>query len=37
MHLKEALAGALRGARAHQGLSYEELAGATQQNVRGEA
>jgi len=24
MHLKEALAGALRGARAHQGLSYDE-------------
>jgi len=29
MHLKEALAGALRGARAHQGLNYDELAGAT--------
>ncbi|PTT03278.1 helix-turn-helix domain-containing protein [Pseudomonas sp. HMWF006] len=29
MNLKEALAGALRGARAHQGLSYEDLAGAT--------
>lgn len=29
MHLKEALAGALRGARAHQGLNYEDLAGAT--------
>ena len=35
MHLKEALAGALRGARAHQGLSYEELAGATHRTYVG--
>jgi len=27
MHLKEALAGALRGARAHQGLNYEGSSG----------
>ncbi|WP_434577984.1 helix-turn-helix domain-containing protein [Pseudomonas sp. Z1-6] len=35
MHLKEALAGALRGTRAHQGLSYEELAGATHRTYVG--
>ncbi|MEA9990469.1 transcriptional regulator [Pseudomonas sp. RTS1] len=35
MHLKEALAGALRGARAHQGLNYEELAGATHRTYVG--
>ncbi|WP_327438715.1 helix-turn-helix domain-containing protein [Pseudomonas donghuensis] len=35
MHLKEALAGALRGARAHQGLSYDELAGATHRTYVG--
>jgi len=35
MHLKEALAGVLRGARAHQGLSYEELAGATHRTYVG--
>lgn len=35
MHLKEALAGALRGARAHQGLNYDELAGATHRTYVG--
>ncbi|QXG47479.1 helix-turn-helix domain-containing protein [Pseudomonas viridiflava] len=35
MLLKEALAGALRGARAHQGLSYDELAGATHRTYVG--
>lgn len=35
MHLKEALAGALRGARAHQGLDYEGLAGATHRTYVG--
>lgn len=35
MHLKEALAGALRGARAHQGLSYDELAGVTHRTYVG--
>lgn len=35
MHLKEALAGALRGARAHQGLNYEDLAGATHRTYVG--
>lgn len=35
MRLKEALAGVLRGARAHQGLSYEELAGATHRTYVG--
>ncbi len=35
MQLKEALAGALRGARAHQGLNYEDLAGATHRTYVG--
>ena len=35
MHLKEALAGVLRGARAHQGISYEEMAGATHRTYVG--
>jgi len=35
MHLKDALAGALRGARAHQGLNYEDLAGATHRTYVG--
>ncbi|MEN1836088.1 helix-turn-helix domain-containing protein [Pseudomonas lijiangensis] len=35
MQLKEALAGALRGARAHQGLDYEDLAGATHRTYVG--
>lgn len=35
MHLKEALAGALRGARAHEGLNYEELAGAAHRTYVG--
>lgn len=35
MLLKEALAGALRGARAHQGLSYDELAEATHRTYVG--
>lgn len=35
MHLKDALAGALRGGRAHQGLNYEDLAGATHRTYVG--
>ncbi|MBX8556754.1 helix-turn-helix domain-containing protein [Pseudomonas cichorii] len=35
MQLKEALAAALRGARAHQGLGYEDLAGATHRTYVG--
>lgn len=35
MQLKEALAGALRGARAHQGLDYEDLAGAAHRTYVG--
>lgn len=35
MQLKEALAAALRGARAHQGLDYEDLAGATHRTYVG--
>lgn len=35
MLLKEALAAALRGARAHQGLDYEDLAGATHRTYVG--
>jgi transcriptional regulator with XRE-family HTH domain len=35
MQLKEALAAALRGARAHQALSYDELAGATHRTYVG--
>ncbi|GFM67536.1 helix-turn-helix domain-containing protein [Pseudomonas syringae pv. aptata] len=35
VQLKEALAAALRGARAHQGLSYDELAGATHRTYVG--
>jgi len=35
MQLKEALAGALRGARAHQGLNYDDLAGATHRTYVG--
>ena len=35
MQLKEALAGALRGARTHQGLNYDDLAGATHRTYVG--
>lgn len=35
MHLKEALAGALRGARAHREMDYEGLAGATHRTYVG--
>lgn len=35
MHLKEALAGALRGVRAHRGLNYDQLAGATHRTYVG--
>jgi transcriptional regulator with XRE-family HTH domain len=35
MQLKDALAAALRGARAHQGLDYEDLAGATHRTYVG--
>lgn len=35
MQLKDALAAVLRGARAHQGLDYEDLAGATHRTYVG--
>jgi transcriptional regulator with XRE-family HTH domain len=35
MHLKDALAGALRGARAHRKLNYEDLAPATHRTYLG--